>query len=137
MVRFTATTRWKHSAAQARSWVLAITVRHVAASSPSTSMMSSWVVGSMAVTGSSSRKSWASAAMARARNTRRRWPPDRACQSAGRAGVRHAHPLRAPSRRDVVLPGAVLGPRSGIAAHHHHSATVTGNAQSTISACGT
>ena len=55
MVRLTAITCRKCSAAAARSWVVAITVLPARASWSSTIIRSSWVVTSTPVTGSSRR----------------------------------------------------------------------------------
>ena len=85
------------------------------------SIRSSWVVASMPVTGSSSRNRSGSAASARARNTRRRWPPDSApdLRPQVRRPCRPARARRATARRSS-RPGPADRPEAREAAHHHH-----------------
>ena len=110
---------WKRCAAQIRSWVVAMTVLPARASASRTSIRSSWVVASTPVTGSSSRYSSGSAASARARKTRRRWPPDSA--PIWRSRRPPSRPSRAPraTALAIVAPRLAADPEPGVAAHHH------------------
>ena len=99
---------WNRCAAQIRSWVVAMTVLPARASPSRTSIRSSWVRASTPVTGSSSRYRSGSAAIARARNTRRRWPPDSAPIWRSTAS---RHPDRLERRRDALAVGSAAGSR--------------------------
>ena len=119
MVRLTATIERKCWAADARSWVLAITVLPALASASRIRMRSSWVAASTPVTGSSRRYSSGSDASARARKTRRRWPPDRApiwrWAKSAHADLLRARPQRRhgpPHPADGWARGVDTGPSS-------------------------
>ena len=99
--------------------MVATTVLPRAACASRRSIRSSWVVASIPVTGSSSRNRSGSAARARARNTRRRWPPDRRP-----IWVRRWRPMsdlleRVDDGAAVVAARAPDRPEAREAAHHH------------------